>query len=93
MFLLFTEVFLNILETNQKEKAGPRTLHQKIVLELQKEQVMLKVPGRDRFAGHGRVEKYANEPSRLPKEIDQIIVDPSTKKRYLRGHFLGKVFK
>ena len=53
---------------------------------------MLKVPGRDhRYAGKGRAEKYMAEPPRLPKELDQIIVDPSSKKRYLRGHFLGKV--
>lgn len=51
---------------------------------------MHRVAGRDRFAGRGRAEKYLAEPPKLPKEIDQIIVDPSTRKRYLRGRFLGK---
>lgn len=34
-------------------------------------------------------EKFSS--AKLPKELDQYIVDPTTKKRYHRGRFLGKV--
>ena len=34
-------------------------------------------------------DKYSS--TNVPKELDQYIVDPTTKKRYLRGRFLGKV--
>ena len=52
---------------------------------------MLQVPGRERYTGRARGEKYTAEPPKLPKELDPVVVDPSTKKRYLRGRFLGKV--
>ena len=34
-------------------------------------------------------DKYSS--ARVARDLDQCIVDPSTKKRYLRGRFLGKV--
>jgi len=34
-------------------------------------------------------DKYSS--ARVAKDLDQYIVDPTTKKRYLRGRFLGKV--
>lgn len=34
-------------------------------------------------------DKYSS--AKIPRDLDQYIVDPTTKKRYLRGRFLGKV--
>ena len=34
-------------------------------------------------------DKYSS--AKVPRDLDQYIVDPTTKKRYLRGRFLGKV--
>ena len=34
-------------------------------------------------------DKYSS--ARVVRDLDQYIVDPTTKKRYLRGRFLGKV--
>lgn len=34
-------------------------------------------------------DKYSSV--KVPRDLDQYIVDPTTKKRYLRGRFLGKV--
>lgn len=34
-------------------------------------------------------DKYSS--ARVSRDLDQYIVDPTTKKRYLRGRFLGKV--
>ena len=29
----------------------------------------------------------------LKKELPDVVIDPTTKKKYLKGRFLGKVFK
>ena len=46
--------------------------------------------GKDKYtARHIKTERPAT--AKIPRELDQYIVDPMTKKRYLRGRFLGKV--
>ena len=46
---------------------------------------------KDKYAARHKAERPASDYAKVPRELDQYIVDPTTKKRYLRGRFLGKV--
>ena len=46
---------------------------------------------KDKYAARHKAERPASDYAKVPRELEQYIVDPTTKKRYLRGRFLGKV--
>ncbi|KAK2568246.1 Serine/threonine-protein kinase PLK1 [Acropora cervicornis] len=45
---------------------------------------------KDKYAARHKAERPASDYAKVPRELEQYIVDPTTKKRYLRGRFLGK---
>ena len=46
---------------------------------------------KDKYTARHKTERPTSDYAKVPRELDQYIVDPTTKKRYLRGRFLGKV--
>lgn len=46
---------------------------------------------KDKYTARHKTERPSSDYAKIPRELDQYIVDPTTKKRYLRGRFLGKV--
>ena len=46
---------------------------------------------KEKYSVRHKTERPAADYAKIPRELDQYIVDPTTKKRYLRGRFLGKV--
>lgn len=46
---------------------------------------------KDKYSARHKAERPTTDYAKVPRELDQYIVDPTTKKRYLRGRFLGKV--
>lgn len=45
---------------------------------------------KDKYTARHKTERPSSDYAKIPRELDQYIVDPTTKKRYLRGRFLGK---
>lgn len=45
---------------------------------------------KEKYSVRHKTERPAADYAKIPRELDQYIVDPTTKKRYLRGRFLGK---
>ena len=46
---------------------------------------------KDKYTARHKAERPTSDYAKTSRELDQYIVDPTTKKRYLRGRFLGKV--
>ena len=52
---------------------------------------MYKGMPKDKYSARYKAERPVADYPKVPRDLDQYIIDPLNKKRYLRGRFLGKV--